>query len=49
MNMMLRDHIKTYGGSELNYSLHANTTTLVLQLQGDNMDSPFYVSVVYQV
>jgi hypothetical protein len=29
MNMMLRDHIKTYGGSELNYNVHASSSFAV--------------------
>jgi len=37
MNMMIRDHIKTYGGSEL-YNVHASSSFAV---QGDNMIVPF--------
>lgn len=36
--MMLKDHIKTYGGSKLNYNLHASTSFAVARRIGDSMD-----------
>lgn len=41
MNMMLKDHIKMYGGSKLNYNLHANSSFAVARRIGDNMVVPF--------